>query len=236
MIHLFTRMIMMMMMMVRRVIVIRDRICKHELIHLVYRHQFDLNRLEYGLEQVRLVRVDVIEEFAFVKERLVRVAFEAIEADEERASVEMLMERVLERELVRAGNARKAHRDGLFVVHAARFHVGPWGRRALVEIEVNEVDELNAIESEIVFVQVLACDVACGEDTRDEIVAQLVFVYCCCSCRCCCWQSSIHVAAASWYYWGLIRNCRGLLFRMNLMMVMLLLLLMMVMSCCHRVS
>lgn len=94
----------------------RTATAEHELIHLVHGHEIDLDRLENGLEQMGLVGEDVVEEFAFVKERLVRVAFETVETNEKRASIKMLMKRVLERELVRACNAWETHRYRLFLM------------------------------------------------------------------------------------------------------------------------
>lgn len=56
---------------------------EHKLIHLVERHRFNLHRLENRLEKVDLVRVDVIEEFAPVEERLEHAALETVESNDE---------------------------------------------------------------------------------------------------------------------------------------------------------
>ena len=90
---------------------------EHKLIHLIERHRFNLHRFENRLEKMDLVRVDVIEELAFVEERLEHAALETVESNDERSPVKVLMERVLERELVGAGDAREAHRYGLLFMN-----------------------------------------------------------------------------------------------------------------------
>lgn len=102
------------------------------------------------------MRIYMIKQFTFIKKRLIRIAFQAIKAYKKRASIEMLMKRMLERELIRACYTRKANRYGLFVVYTARFDVCPRRRACLVEIEVNEVDQLYAVECLVVFVKMLA--------------------------------------------------------------------------------
>ena len=102
------------------------------------------------------MRINMIKQFTFIEKRLIRVAFQAIQAYKKRTSVEVLMKRMLERKLIRAGYTRKANRYWLFVVYTARFDVCPRRRACLVEIEVNEVNELYAVECLVVFVKMLA--------------------------------------------------------------------------------
>lgn len=141
---------------------------EHKLIHLIERHRFDLYRLENRLEKMDLVRVDVIEELALVEERLKHAALETVESNDERSPVKVLMERVLERELVGAGDAREAHRYGLLLMHTPVLSERPNRRRlALIVVEVHEVYELDTIECQVVFVKVLSRDIPACEYSRD---------------------------------------------------------------------
>jgi hypothetical protein len=99
----------------------------------------------------------VVEELALVEKRLECATLDAVDAYEDRAAIQMELECLLEGELGRACAARKANCDQVAISVVARFGVGAKvslllikrvavGAAKVVKVEINEIDQLNAIE------------------------------------------------------------------------------------------